>query len=154
GPRTPVRVVLCGSELLPRGSRLVQTARTTPLLLATLESDDTPEAQELRELGCEVIGLAGRNWSDAVLTLLDELGRRRLTNILVEGGSAVLGSFRDAGALDEVHVFIAPVLFGGTAALTAVGGSGVDRVTEALPLAEWRVERIDRDFLVHGWVKK
>ena len=47
---------------------------------------------------------------------LDELGRRRMTNVLVEGGSQLLGSLFDAGEIDEVHVFIAPKLIGGPAA--------------------------------------
>jgi diaminohydroxyphosphoribosylaminopyrimidine deaminase/5-amino-6-(5-phosphoribosylamino)uracil reductase len=73
-----------------------------------------------------------------------------MTNVLVEGGSAVLGSFRDTAALDEVHVFIAPILVGGARALTAMAGTGVAQIEDALPLAEWRVEQIDRDVLVHG----
>ena len=47
------------------------------------------------------------------------MGRRHWTNVLVEGGSAVLGSFFDAGAIDEVHVFVAPRLIGGSSALVA-----------------------------------
>jgi diaminohydroxyphosphoribosylaminopyrimidine deaminase/5-amino-6-(5-phosphoribosylamino)uracil reductase len=88
-----------------------------------------------------------------VLALLDELGRRRLTSILVEGGSALLGSFRDAAAIDEVHVFLAPRLFGGAAALTPLGGLGVDQVADAMSLAEWQVEHLGSDVLLHGRIR-
>jgi diaminohydroxyphosphoribosylaminopyrimidine deaminase/5-amino-6-(5-phosphoribosylamino)uracil reductase len=80
-----------------------------------------------------------------------ELGRRRFTNVLVEGGSRVLGSFLDARAVDEVHVFIAPRLAGGAEALTPVGGRGVEKIAEALTLAECRVEVVEGDVYVHGW---
>ncbi len=83
--------------------------------------------------------------------LLDELGRRRMTNVLVEGGSAVLGSFLDARAIDEVHVFVAPRLVGGAKALAPVGGIGVERIAEAMTLAEWRVEVIEGNVLLQGW---
>jgi diaminohydroxyphosphoribosylaminopyrimidine deaminase/5-amino-6-(5-phosphoribosylamino)uracil reductase len=83
--------------------------------------------------------------------LLDELGRRRMTNVLVEGGAEVLGSFLDAGELDDVHVYLAPKLVGGAAARTAVAGKGVARVADALTLTNWQVESIDGDVLLHGW---
>jgi diaminohydroxyphosphoribosylaminopyrimidine deaminase/5-amino-6-(5-phosphoribosylamino)uracil reductase len=86
-----------------------------------------------------------------VAALLDELGRRRLTNILVEGGAAVLGSFLDAGEVDEVHVFIAPRLLGGAAATTAIAGAGAVRIADALSLCEWHWEEVEGDLLIHGW---
>ncbi len=86
-----------------------------------------------------------------VKALLAELGRRRMTNVLVEGGAGVLGAFLDAGVIDEVHVFIAPLLAGGAEARTPIGGKGVEKIAEALRLTEMRVETIDGDVLVHGW---
>jgi diaminohydroxyphosphoribosylaminopyrimidine deaminase/5-amino-6-(5-phosphoribosylamino)uracil reductase len=74
-----------------------------------------------------------------------------LTNLLVEGGSGVLGSFLDADAIDEFHVFVAPRLAGGAGALTPIGGRGVEKIAEALTLTEWRVERVEGDVLLHGW---
>ena len=85
-----------------------------------------------------------------VKALLAELGRRRFTNVLVEGGGGVLGAFLDAGAIDEVHVFIAPRLAGGAEARTPFGGKGVDKIAEALALTEMHVEDIEGDLLVHG----
>ncbi len=86
-----------------------------------------------------------------VKALLAELGRRRMTNVLVEGGAGVLGAFLDAGVIDEVHIFIAPLLAGGAEARTPIGGKGVEKIAEALRLTEMRVEMIDGDVLVHGW---
>ena len=83
--------------------------------------------------------------------LLDELGRRRMTNLLIEGGGGVLGSFLDAGVIDEVHVFIAAKLVGGGGARTPVAGLGVETIAQALTLAEWRVEPLDGDAYIRGW---
>jgi diaminohydroxyphosphoribosylaminopyrimidine deaminase / 5-amino-6-(5-phosphoribosylamino)uracil reductase len=74
-----------------------------------------------------------------------------MTNVLVEGGSEVLGSFLDAGEIDEVHVFIAPRLAGGAAARTPLGGRGVGHIAEALRLAEWRAAMVEEDVYIHGW---
>jgi diaminohydroxyphosphoribosylaminopyrimidine deaminase/5-amino-6-(5-phosphoribosylamino)uracil reductase len=88
------------------------------------------------------------------LALLDELGRRRLTNVLVEGGAEVLGTFLDAGALDEVHVFIAPRLVGGAGAKTPISGHGMETMGAALCLEEARVEVLEGDVFVHGFLGK
>lgn len=74
-----------------------------------------------------------------------------MTNVLVEGGSEVLGSFVDADAIDEFHVFIAPRLVGGNNAIGPVGGRGVDKIAAALTIAKWEVEQIGDDVLLHGW---
>ena len=71
--------------------------------------------------------------------------------MLVEGGAAVLGSFLDAKAIDEVHVFIAPVLAGGGAARTPIAGQGAGRIADALALTDWRVETVEGDVVIHGW---
>jgi diaminohydroxyphosphoribosylaminopyrimidine deaminase/5-amino-6-(5-phosphoribosylamino)uracil reductase len=84
--------------------------------------------------------------------LLAELGRRRLTNVLVEGGGHVLGSLLDARQIDEVHVFVAPKLFGGVNARTAIAGEGIAAVTEALPLETPEVRQVDGDTYLHARV--
>ena len=105
----------------------------------------------LEACGVEVLHLPAAGGRPEVMALLQELGRRRFTNILVEGGGAVLGSFLDARAIDEFHVFVAPKLIGGAAAPSPVGGQGVATLAEALSLAEWQVEQLEGDVYVHGW---
>jgi diaminohydroxyphosphoribosylaminopyrimidine deaminase/5-amino-6-(5-phosphoribosylamino)uracil reductase len=129
------------------------TARQVPTVIVTAAAP-ADRQQALRGLGCEVLSLPGGDGRVDIPALLDEMGRRRWTNLLVEGGSGVLGSFRDVGAIDEVHVFIAPRLAGGTAAATAVGGHGVERIAEALPLSRWSIEEISGDCYVHGWTEE
>jgi diaminohydroxyphosphoribosylaminopyrimidine deaminase/5-amino-6-(5-phosphoribosylamino)uracil reductase len=151
GPRTPLRVVLDSQGRLPPASRLAATAREIPVLVVTSEQADRGRVGELTALGCEWLALPAEEGRPSVAALLGELGRRRLTNLLVEGGAGVLGSFRDADAVDEVHVFIAPRLVGGAGAKTPVAGRGVDRIAEALGLAKLRVEMIEGDVYLHGW---
>jgi diaminohydroxyphosphoribosylaminopyrimidine deaminase/5-amino-6-(5-phosphoribosylamino)uracil reductase len=54
---------------------------------------------------------------------LDELGRRGVTALLLEGGATLAGAFRDAGELDELRLFIAPLLLGDGRPLLAGGGA-------------------------------
>ena len=139
GPRIATRIVLDRRGRLPLQSNLVRTAREVPTLVV---GEGNPA---LLEAGCEVMP------SGSIAELLDELGKRRFTNILVEGGGEVLGSFLDAGQLDEVHVFIAPLLAGGAAARGPTLGVGVERMAEALRLGAWEVETIEGDVYLRGW---
>jgi diaminohydroxyphosphoribosylaminopyrimidine deaminase/5-amino-6-(5-phosphoribosylamino)uracil reductase len=148
GPRVPMRIILDSHGRLPRGSSLATTAGDTPILVV-MADDLANRVSDLRALGCEVLTLPSHNGLPDVTSLLDELGRRRLTNVLVEGGAQVLGSFFDAKAVDEVHAFIAPIIAGGNA-MTAVAGLGIDKISEALRLAEWTVEKLGTDILIHG----
>jgi diaminohydroxyphosphoribosylaminopyrimidine deaminase/5-amino-6-(5-phosphoribosylamino)uracil reductase len=150
GPRIATRIVLDSTGRLPLDHHLVHGAREAPTLVATTRML-AEAAARLRERGCEVLELPEQDGRPAVAALLDELGRRRMTNLLVEGGGEVLGSFRDAGEIDEVHVFIAAKLLGGARAVTPIGGKGSATIAEALPLAEWRSEILDGDLYVHGW---
>jgi diaminohydroxyphosphoribosylaminopyrimidine deaminase/5-amino-6-(5-phosphoribosylamino)uracil reductase len=150
GPRTPVRVVLTRSGQLPLNLKLIQTARETPLLVTLTSAADAAQVEALRAQGCEVFETVCADPADHLACLLGELGRRRMTNILVEGGAGVLGSFRDARALDEIHVFVAPLLLGGAAAVSPMGGQGAARVAEGLPLVDLCCEQIEGDVLLHG----
>jgi diaminohydroxyphosphoribosylaminopyrimidine deaminase / 5-amino-6-(5-phosphoribosylamino)uracil reductase len=151
GPRVAVRIVFDSRLRLPTSSFLAQTARQTPTLIATTADASTDRAAELEALGCEVLRLPSANGHPSITALLAELGRRRFTNLLVEGGSAVLGGFLDVEAIDEAHVFVAPRLAGGADARTPIGGRGVEKIADALTFPEWCVETIDGDVLLHAW---
>jgi diaminohydroxyphosphoribosylaminopyrimidine deaminase/5-amino-6-(5-phosphoribosylamino)uracil reductase len=150
GPRTPVRIVLDSQVRLPDNCQLAATSWDTPVLVVTA-SELPPRASKLQDLGCEILTLPSSNGRPDITKLLNELGRRQMTNVLVEGGAEVLGSFFDARAVDEVHAFIAPRIAGGNAK-TAVAGLGVAKIADALNLAKWKVEQIDSDVLIHGLV--
>jgi diaminohydroxyphosphoribosylaminopyrimidine deaminase/5-amino-6-(5-phosphoribosylamino)uracil reductase len=154
GVRTPLRIVLDRAATLPPTSRLVRTLDEAPLLVVTAENGDLRRENALRAAGCEVLALPCPDYPSMVTELLDELGRRRFTNLLVEGGSRVLGSFFDAGAIDRVHVFLAPRLLGGAHAMPAIGGQGAARVIDGSPIEAWSFEPMDGDILIHGLVGK
>ena len=84
--------------------------------------------------------------------LLDDLGRRGVTRLLVEGGGVVLGELRDAGLIDEVWSFFAPRLTGGPAVSIAGRGVSSDELADAL--VDARFQRLGSDLLVRGKIKK
>jgi diaminohydroxyphosphoribosylaminopyrimidine deaminase / 5-amino-6-(5-phosphoribosylamino)uracil reductase len=152
--RVATRVVIDSAGTLSPKSRLAQTARDVPVLVATTGEAADSNAKLLTESGVEVFACSGATHIDRLNSLLDELGRRRMTNVLVEGGSRLLGSLFDMHAIDEVHVFVAPKLAGGDTAPSPVGGVGVGRMADALRLADITIEELEGDVYIHGRLRK
>ena len=138
---------------LPNFSQLVRTAPKYPTLIAT--GPDAPE-KELRRLaaaGCEVLPFAPPSRYERLVQLLDELGRRHMTNVLVEGGANLLGSLFDARQIDEVHVLVAPKLFGGQKARSPIRGAGIEQVAEALEIESPQTQVLGGDCYISGCVR-
>ena len=64
---------------------------------------------------------------------------------MLEGGGGLIASFFEAGQVDECHVYVGPVVFGGVAAAGPVGGSGVSRLADAERFRLVRTDRFDDD---------
>jgi diaminohydroxyphosphoribosylaminopyrimidine deaminase/5-amino-6-(5-phosphoribosylamino)uracil reductase len=150
GPRTATRIVLDSRAALDSNSQLVRTARDTPLLIATGPAAAESDRARLVAAGCEVLVCDAPDHRGRLTQLLDELGRRQMTNVLVEGGSRLLGSLFDAGEVDEVHIFISPKLCGGQAAPTPIAGDGIERMAEALMLEDPQVKHVGPDLYLSG----
>ena len=73
-----------------------------------------------------------------------------MTNLLVEGGGRVLGAFLDAGQIDAVEVFLAPIIEGGSHPFGPARGDGVATMAEALRLENPEFSVLDGDVLVRG----
>jgi diaminohydroxyphosphoribosylaminopyrimidine deaminase/5-amino-6-(5-phosphoribosylamino)uracil reductase len=146
GPRQALRVILSRSGDLPAGCQLLRTAREVPVLVAGAAVPDEKHVT-LEAQGCEVLRAD-------LPALMAELGRRRHTNVLVEGGAATLGAFRDAGLIDELHVFVAPMFIGSQTAPSPIGGIGAYALAETVRIENWSCEATGDDWYIHGRVKR
>ncbi len=155
GLRVATRIVIDSNARLPVESQLARTVSQAPVLVITTPHAPKDRCDLLRQAGVEILVIeadaAGHPSLEAVAS---ELGRRRLTNVLVEGGSGMLGAFFDAGLIDEVHAFIAPKLVGGATALTPLSGRGLDFVPQAASLDAPSVELLEGDIYLHGPLRR
>jgi diaminohydroxyphosphoribosylaminopyrimidine deaminase/5-amino-6-(5-phosphoribosylamino)uracil reductase len=152
GPRVATRIILSASGKLPEACQLRSTARQTPVLVFTAETNRERLAGWAAD-GCEVVGLLPSDSGLSIDAVLAELGRRRMTNVLVEGGAGVLGAFLDANCADECHVFIAPKIIGGDTAPGPVKGTGIDRIADALQLRDLEIATSGNDVYLHGFAE-
>lgn len=153
GPRIATRIVIDSSATLPLSSQLVQTAKQQPVLIAVGPLADTSKIQQLSEAGCEVLKFPQSEQNERLTALLTELGNRQMTNVLLEGGSQLLGSFFDLQLVDEAHVFISNKIVGGER-ITAVAGNGLENITDAPAITNPTVELIGENVYIHGHIRK
>jgi diaminohydroxyphosphoribosylaminopyrimidine deaminase/5-amino-6-(5-phosphoribosylamino)uracil reductase len=153
GPRIPTRIVLDSMASLPIASQLVGSAQEAPVIVAASSTAPAERCEQLTAAGVEVWRSAAHEPENRWLDLLDELGRRKMTNVLVEGGARLLGALFDSRSIDEVHAFVAPKLIGGPGP-SAVAGRGVASMQDALQLSRLHVEQLGSDLYVHGRLLK
>ncbi len=149
--RQPARIVLDRGLRLPADSQLARSVDQAPLLVATTTDaigTRSEAAAALRAAGAELLPLPSGPSGVDLPALLDELGRREWTRILVEGGGGVLGSFLEGELADELVVFVAPKILGGVAGVPPVRRAEVDTIAGSLQLPTPTVEAIDGDLLL------
>src|SRR6185369_1954173 len=105
--------------------------RRRPLVRVVLADAVSPDSQLAATADEAPVILFGESELDEVLK---DLGSRSIQSVLVEGGSTVAGAFMDAGLVNKVTFFIAPKIVGGTAAPSAIGGAGVEKMSDAFEL--------------------
>jgi diaminohydroxyphosphoribosylaminopyrimidine deaminase/5-amino-6-(5-phosphoribosylamino)uracil reductase len=144
--RTATRIVVDSAATLPLDSQLVKTARNVPVIVAVAASASVEACRSLVEAGVEILPCAGASHAERFDSLLEELARRRMTNVLVEGGSRLLQMLIDYKLVDEVHVFTAPKDAGGVA-------PRAPRI-EQLQLANVAVRELDGDQYLGARISK
>ncbi len=135
--RIAVRVVLDSKLRISPDSQLVRTAREVPTWIFCAVGAPLVRAKRLGSAGCVVHRVpsdAAGAGGVSLPAVLDVLGAAEMTNVLVEGGGAVLGRFFDQHLADEVCLYVAPRLIGGRTAPGALNAKGVSTMKGAVAL--------------------
>jgi diaminohydroxyphosphoribosylaminopyrimidine deaminase/5-amino-6-(5-phosphoribosylamino)uracil reductase len=146
--RQPRRVVFDSTARLPLDSQLVRMAPEIPLSVVVSRAAPRQQVDGLEMAGADVIVATGQHEPARVCSALDQLGDRDVSTVLLEGGPHLAGAFLDAGEIDEVRLFLAPMLLGGRSARDPLEGEGVERIAEAIRALTLECERSAEDILI------
>jgi diaminohydroxyphosphoribosylaminopyrimidine deaminase/5-amino-6-(5-phosphoribosylamino)uracil reductase len=150
----PIRVVLDSRLRLPLSAHLLHLSSPAPTWVACTAAAPAENIQALEFQGIKVLVLPEKDGRVALTPLLQELGRRRVQSLLVEGGAEVLGAFLDQRLVDKFYFFYAPKILGGKDAYPAVAGRGVANLSEAHQARNLSLRRLGPDLLVSGYLDK
>jgi diaminohydroxyphosphoribosylaminopyrimidine deaminase/5-amino-6-(5-phosphoribosylamino)uracil reductase len=152
--RQPRRVVFDSTGQLPLDSKLVGQAPEIPLTVVVSRAAQRTNVDNLETAGADVIVATGEHEPARVRSALDQLGEQGIASILLEGGPHLAGAFFDAGEIDEVRLFLAPLLLGGSKARDPLEGEGVERISDALRALTLDCEMVADDVLVSARLRE
>ncbi|HXI24625.1 MAG TPA: bifunctional diaminohydroxyphosphoribosylaminopyrimidine deaminase/5-amino-6-(5-phosphoribosylamino)uracil reductase RibD [Pyrinomonadaceae bacterium] len=146
--RPLVRVVIEQYLHMSPESQLARTTDAGPVLIFACGDPDMDELAALQSRGVEVIT------QDSALDLpnvTDELGKRSIQSVLIEGGPFLAALMLEGGLVNKVTFFVAPIIVGGQDAPSAIGGAGAEKIADALQLDRVEVVQHGRDVEITGY---
>ncbi len=147
----PVRIVLDSRLRTPPASRLLpaNTKSGARTIIATTAAAPVARENKLVAAGAEVWRLPAVRKRVSMAKLAKRLAADGITSVLVEGGAQVHAAMIRAGLADEIRLYVAPLVFGGTRAPGWIGGAGIARVAQAMRLQFiGEPERIGEDLVL------
>jgi diaminohydroxyphosphoribosylaminopyrimidine deaminase/5-amino-6-(5-phosphoribosylamino)uracil reductase len=152
--RQPRRIVFDSLARLPLRSKLVSDARRMPLTVVVSRAAPRAATDAFDTHGVDVVVATGENEPARVRSALDQLGAGEVGSILLEGGPHLAGAFLDAGEVDEIRLFLAPMILGGRTARDPLEGEGVDMIADAARALTLECERVGEDLLVSARLRE
>jgi len=136
----PLRIILNASGNLPLHLKVFDQSLPGKTLVATTKQAPKIWCEELLKRGVEVLTLPTHNNKIDLLALLDELGRREISSLLVEGGQSVLNSFFSQGLVNQVYAYLAPCI--------------ISELPNKLKLAWQNIEQCGEDYFFSASLNK
>lgn len=152
--RQPLRVVLDSNLRLPLTARVLSNLKSARTLIATTARAPVTKRRQVEATGAEVLVLPDRQGRVSLPALLFQLGRRQISNLLVEGGSEVNASFWRSSLVDHVMLYVSTRILGGQDAKGLIGGQGPRRLAGATLLDNLQIHQLGHDLLIEGTPRK
>lgn len=147
---TLTKIVIDSNLKIPINSRFLKTSQ--PVIIFAAKKNKAKEGVLLKK-GARVIYTTGNAVRVDLKEALKKLNSLQIRNILVEGGSELIGSFLDERLADKALIFVAPKIIGGKDALGAIGADGVESISAAITLKDFSMRRFKEDILVEGYLQ-
>jgi len=152
--RDPLRIVVDSHLRMPETAAMLQQESTAGTLIATTAVTDPATRRKLEAAGAEVLVLRDEEGRVALPELWQELGRRNVQSLLLEGGARLAGAALRAGLISQMMIFVAPKMIGGDSDYGIFRGAGCSLLGDAIQLEDIRLQRFDNDILICGEVVK
>ena len=130
--KNPVRIICDTNLRIPIDSNVVKTADKIHTIIATA-SEDAKRIKEYEKEGCKVLIIPKTNNGIDLNFLMNEIGNLGIDSVLLEGGGTINYSALESRIVDEIHVHVAPKIFGGNSK-SPVEGIGIEQIDKAIHL--------------------
>lgn len=144
----PIRVIVDSRLRVPDTARVLNGAASTIVL--TTEAADSDKADRLTALGADVIRCGDGPRVDLGKAMV-KLGERGISSVLLEGGGVLNGAMLQAGLVDKLMLFYAPLIVGGEGSPSGFAFRGPEAMSDAYRLSRVKLETYGEDWCVTGY---
>jgi diaminohydroxyphosphoribosylaminopyrimidine deaminase/5-amino-6-(5-phosphoribosylamino)uracil reductase len=148
--KQPLRVIVDSRLRIPVNANVLRRVDGSHTVIATTAAAPPMRRRALARRNVEVLTLPAVGGRVSLPQLLDELGRRGITSVLVEGGAEINAAMLRGRLVQHVRLYIAPSLLGGNNARGIIGGKSPRRLTAALKLRNVHTRSVGGDIVVEG----
>jgi diaminohydroxyphosphoribosylaminopyrimidine deaminase/5-amino-6-(5-phosphoribosylamino)uracil reductase len=148
----PVRVVLDTSLRMSEKARMLHQASKAPTWVVCGSDAPLAAKERLRAEGAMIVQTPLRGERIDLDALMEQLAKRSVTSLLIEGGAQVAGAALRAGVVDKVVFFYAPKIYGGDDGVPICSGRGMDLMRESLAVSHIELDRMGDDIMVSGYL--
>ncbi|MEX2192893.1 MAG: 2,5-diamino-6-(ribosylamino)-4(3H)-pyrimidinone 5'-phosphate reductase [Nitrosarchaeum sp.] len=145
--KNPTRIILDSQGTISVNSKILQTCNKVPTIIAVSKRISKANLQKLKRFPVEII-MTGEN-SVNIKSLMNNLSKRKINTVLVEGGGTVNWQFIQNNLFDEILITITPVIIGGIDAITFVQGRGFDKIIKSPRLRLNTIKRLENYLVLH-----
>lgn len=150
--RNPVRIIVDSRARTPLSAQVVQDGQA-PTIIAVSPQAPAERVQALQNAGAEVLVVAEKDGKVDLRELLQVLGSKCITSILLEGGATLNAAMMNSNLVDKLYWFIAPKLIGGCLAPGPIGGAGVNLIDQGYFVEDISSELLAGDILISGYLR-
>ncbi|SEA67146.1 diaminohydroxyphosphoribosylaminopyrimidine deaminase [Desulfuromusa kysingii] len=147
--RDPMRIVVDSQLRIDPRCRLLTQESTAQSMIATI-STDTKKISILRDMGVDVVVLPSVSGRVSLPALWTYLGQQNIQRLLLEGGATLATEALHHELIDQLMVFIAPKLLGGSSLFRLFSGTGCDKMGDAIQLENLDYQQVGEDLLITG----
>lgn len=145
--KNPIRIILDSQGTISANSKILKTCSKVPTIIVVSKKISKLNLQKLKKFPIEII-ISGEN-SVNIKSLMNNLSKRKINTLLIEGGGTINWQFIKNNLFDEILITIAPIIIGGTEAITFVQGKGFDKIIKSPRLRLNTIKKLENYLVLH-----
>lgn len=149
--KDPVRIIVDTHLIIPVNARVLAHPHGSEILIAVSEDVPPRHLERLKTKGISFLVCPKKEGRIDLIALMDMLGKRSITSVLLEGGATLMGAMIREKLVDKFCIFKAPKILGGSDGRPMALGQGPSKMDQSIPLKDIRIKRFGDDLLITGY---
>jgi diaminohydroxyphosphoribosylaminopyrimidine deaminase/5-amino-6-(5-phosphoribosylamino)uracil reductase len=149
--RDPVRIIVDTHLRTPDNAKVLNNDSPAMTLMAVGDGVSPERLKGIKKENVSTLVCPIKDGGIDLVALMDDLVKKSITSLLVEGGATLMGSMIRERLIDKYYFFQAPKILGGNDGIPMASGPGPERIRECLNLRDIRTRKFGSDVMIRGY---